>query len=456
MSVTKTKFIHKKFKNNYISHENQINIKRQKPKYNKFESTIIQNQNELDKLINQAKELPVQDIKKEEKTTDTMDLERKEIKITTKKVVKKTNILKPKFSKNSIFENIQIIINKSKKEKENNIINKINQLKIINKRNRENIINKVSEIHLYNKTSEILEEKNQIIDVKLHSKKNKIEDKEKSGIKQNKLNKNKKLKTVVVHIDKKFDLKNCFDKWNQTTINIELKNALKNKIIDKKQLKSDLKIDNFETNIEGKIAEDNKTTDDFTNFETINQDEKKNSTMNTKSSNNEKKGGKKKRIKIKYIKKNNIKDISINSSKSGENKFSMSEEMNSSEGSNGHKIIRYRNVDEESIDMKSLDPKSTKKPFILRINKVEVKKKILKSNSKNVQKEENDSIKNKCISLYSALIVRHFFQKWKQNEKNDSNLMQKLMRRYIIKSILMNKKLKKLKIHLIKYIFKSE
>lgn len=67
MSVTKTKFIHKKFKNNYISHENQINIKRQKPKYNKLELSIPPEENELDKLKNKLKEFEEKGVQKRRK-----------------------------------------------------------------------------------------------------------------------------------------------------------------------------------------------------------------------------------------------------------------------------------------------------------------------------------------------------------------------------------------------------
>jgi hypothetical protein len=310
-----------------------------------------------------------------------------------------------------------------------------------------------------NITENITDEKTQLSDVKLLSQKKKLLSKQKdeSVSKGKKINKTKKLKTVVVYVDKKFDLKNCFDKWNHSTINIELKNALKDKIKNKKHSKSNLTSDNIEPNTENEITEENKTNEEITNFETINFEDKKNSTVNTKSTNNGKKGGKKKKIKIKYIKSNNN-DNSINSSKSSENKLSISEEINSVEGTIENNTIKYRNIksiDEDTKDMKSLESKSTKKPFILRISKVEVKKKILKSNSKTVQKEENVNIKNKFMSLYSSLITRHFFQKWHQNKANDINWMQKLMRRHIVKSLLMNKKIDKFKIHLIKYIFKN-
>ena len=131
---------------------------------------------------------------------------------------------------------------------------------------------------------------------------------------------------------------------------------------------------------------------------------------------------------------------------------------NSSNDINEKQTIKSRNsneIGEENKDMKSLEPKSTKKPFILRIKKVEVKKKILKSNSK-IQKKESDDKKNKKMSLYNSLIARHFFQILHQNKPNKTNSMKKLDMEYIIKCLVMNRKMKQFKIHLIKYIFKSK
>ena len=445
MSITKTKFIYKRFQNNYISYENQINIKRQKPKVVGLGSALTNLQKPLEEQENQKKE----NIKKVEKTTDTLDLERKEIKITTKKVVKKTNILKHKFNNTSICENDQLIINKTHKEKENDIINKINNFKINkNKINNTNIINKVSEIYLckekwnnnnYNISNKINDENNKINETKLHSKKNKKIESEKSMLNDKKTNKDKKLKTVVVYIDKKYDLKNCFDKWNNSTINLELKNEFKN-------------IPKTEINKNKEIKDQNKTTEEITDFETINIEDNNNSNMNTKSSNNDKKEGKKRKIKIKYVKNN--KDNSINS----DNKLSISDEM-SSNNDNENKTIKYRNdkgLVEEAKEMKSLDPKSTKKPFILRINKVEVKKKILKSNSKTIKNGENDKIKNdKIMSQINSLLLRHFLKRWQQNKVNDIYL-QKSIRRFIIRAIILKMKIQRFKIFMIKYALKNK
>ena len=395
-SLTRTKFIHKKFKNIYISNENQIFIKRQKNKNINNTNIIPLEQNESEKLQNPLKEFveegiqKEEKIEKEEKTTDTLDLEKKEIKITTKKVVKKTNILH-KFDKNLICENSQLIINKTPKEK--------------------------------------------VKDIKLHSKNNK------------KPNKNNQLKTVVLYIDKKFDLQNCFNKWNTSTINVPLKNDLKNK----NQAKSNLILNNSET------ISDNKKTTETSNYDTINIDEKKIDNKKDKSNNNETKEGKKRKIKIKYIKNN--KDNSLNTSKSSENKISINDESNISNDANENKTIKYTHIneiEEENKEMKSLEPKSTRKPFILRINKVEVKKKILKSNSRSPKKDTNDLKNNNIMNLFNIMIIKYYFDKWRKNLDNENNTMKKLVGKFIIRSLAMNKKLFKFKTHLIKYALKNK
>ena len=395
-SLTRTKFIHKKFKNIYISNENQIFIKRQKNKNINNTNIIPLEQNESEKLQNPLKEFveegiqKEEKIEKEEKTTDTLDLEKKEIKITTKKVVKKTNILH-KFDKNLICENSQLIINKTPKEK--------------------------------------------VKDIKLLSKNNKQP------------NKNNQLKTVVLYIDKKFDLQNCFNKWNTSTINVPLKNDLKNK----NQAKSNLILNNSET------ISDNKKTTETSNYDTINIDEKKIDNKKDKSNNNEIKEGKKRKIKIKYIKNN--KDNSLNTSKSSENKISINDESIISKDADENKTIKYTHIneiEEENKEMKSLEPKSTRKPFILRINKVEVKKKILKSNSRSPKKDTNDLKNNNIMNLFNIMIIKYYFDKWRKNLDNENNTMKKLVGKFIIRSLAMNKKLFKFKTHLIKYALKNK
>ena len=395
-SLTRTKFIHKKFKNIYISNENQIFIKRQKNKNINNTNIIPLEQNESEKLQKPLKKFveegiqKEEKIEKEEKTTDTLDLEKKEIKITTKKVVKKTNILH-KFDKNLICENSQLIINKTPKEK--------------------------------------------VKDIKLLSKNNK------------KPNKNNQLKTVVLYIDKKFDLQNCFNKWNTSTINVPLKNDLKNK----NQAKSNLILNNSET------ISDNKKTTETSNYDTINIEEKKIDNKKDKSNNNETKEGKKRKIKIKYIKNN--KDNSLNTSKSSENKISINDESIISKDADENKTIKYTHIneiEEENKEMKSLEPKSTRKPFILRINKVEVKKKILKSNSRSPKKDTNDLKNNNIMNLFNIMIIKYYFDKWRKNLDNENNTMKKLVGKFIIRSLAMNKKLFKFKTHLIKYALKNK
>ena len=500
-SIAKTKFIYKRFKNIYISKENEIKLKGKKNKLQKLEKyqedenhfTINKAYNtpnndnlieemekeseklkeENEKLKNEIKTKEEEDlkkkeeIKKEEKTTDTLDLEKKEIKITTKKIIKKTNIINHRFKNNSICENMQLSIDN---------VNKLNNSSEIQ------LIHDKLQTPDYNNTEEIFEEKNQLDKDKLPLNLNKLTDKENSkpinliiesvggdekkdllkGKKAKKTtNKKIKLKTVVVYIDKKYDLKNCFNKWNNMTLNMNLKNDLKTKDIskiNKKQPKSKLILDNIESNTENDINEkeiinpDNKTTEDLTNYDTINLEGDKTLNTKTKSSNNDDKGKrKKKKIKIKYVR--NSKDNSLNniSKSSDNNNILLTDESNNS--INENKYSNRSNEQNEMSQMKSLESKSTKKPFILRINKVEVKKKIL--SPKVIKTDENEELKNKELSRYNSLIVRHFFQIWQQNKLNNGNEMHKLFARYIIDSLVMKLKINKFKIYLIKYAFKK-
>ena len=106
--------------------------------------------------------------------------------------------------------------------------------------------------------------------------------------------------------------------------------------------------------------------------------------------------------------------------------------------------------------MKSLEPKSTRKPFILRINKVEVKKKILKSNSSLPKKDTNDLKNNNIMNLFNIMIIKYYFDKWRKNFDNENNTMKKLVGKVIIRSLAVNKKLFKFKTHLIKYALKNK
>ena len=70
--------------------------------------------------------------------------------------------------------------------------------------------------------------------------------------------------------------------------------------------------------------------------------------------------------------------------------------------------------------------------------------------------EEKEDKINKSMNLYIPMIATFFFQKWKQNEKIDIDYIQKIKRKFIVKSLVMNRKLNKFKISLIKYVFKNK
>ena len=307
----------------------------------------------------------IEEIKPEqtEKMTDTFDLEKREIRITNKKILKKTNVLRHEFKHNSICSDTQLSINKPSellKERNNNIINKKICLTINNenkekeikdepkinleiKKNDEltiqrnklnkannNTINYITNIQLSNdevqKPNEKLTEKTfgdiyQLGDAKLHkpikliTDKNKlassddiitlnIRDNEKSDeepktiLKKRKgmntillkgSNKKNKFENLVIKLDNKFELKNCFNKLsNNLTPNIYPKKGEninemdKNKSLKqftKEQDKKNLKLNNVESN--ERKSDILKSSEDLntipvtnTNFITINVDDK--------------------------------------------------------------------------------------------------------------------------------------------------------------------------------------
>ena len=123
----------------------EINEYREKENiHNDNDYSLTHNELIFEKMQKESKELSEQGIQieeirpeKEEKTTDTFDLEKKEIKINYKKILKKTNVLKHKFNDNSICSDTKLHINNQNKEK-NNVINKIKSFSIQKKKIEKN------------------------------------------------------------------------------------------------------------------------------------------------------------------------------------------------------------------------------------------------------------------------------------------------------------------------------
>ena len=278
--------------------------------------------------------------KREEKTTDTFDLEKREIKITTKKILKKTNVLRREFKNNEICPDTKLNIykiNENQLEK-NNVINKIqsftlnkmeNEIKdkdsdIIEKKKLNfdtletekkedkkiflgnNIIIRVNNIQLlgeklqkYSKdiTEYTFGDNNQLSIDKLQIINKDITDKNKDvsemGIYQN-LAKEKSETDKSASYENK-DFGNVVNKEQ----NIKIKQLMKenNKLNERY---TDI------TNIEKNNEDSNINT--FTNFDTINIEDKNvssidaNSSINVTDENDNK--DKMKKLKIKHIKKN--------------------------------------------------------------------------------------------------------------------------------------------------------
>ncbi len=107
--------------------------------------------------------------------------------------------------------------------------------------------------------------------------------------------------------------------------------------------------------------------------------------------------------------------------------------------------------------------KGNKKSFILKINKVSIKKKILELPKAKIV-HQNNEIKEKIINLRKqilgsnkTLLKRHAFSQWKKNTEFGNNLVigidiiRRIMRRHIVRYLIMHAKILKFKTILIKY-----
>ena len=364
-----------------------------------------------------------------EKTTDTFDLEKREIRITRKTILKKTNVLYHQFKNNSVCSDTKININKpsnmlkerkkvinkvesftinkteAEKEKENEIslpkTNNFNLLEI--KKNEDinipknknlgqnnNVIDKVNNIQLFNDklpkpeetiTEKSYEDNNQLTNAECDKSNKKLTDKKDNTLQEKSpsynniisvnitpneseigeegekklykkrnapnstvvkapCNKKKKIATLVIKLDNKFDLKNSFNKWNTLTPNLliikekkeesaNIKQIIKEKEKDKDKNKNSLntldnnneRITDNTTNIEKSLEDSNinpqKTVDNnnntntntitiTNNFDTINLDDKNTNTIEQPISIGEETrnlniANKKKKLKLKNI-----------------------------------------------------------------------------------------------------------------------------------------------------------
>ena len=571
-----------------------------------------------------------------EETTDTLDLEKKEIKITTRKILRKTNIIKYGFKNNSVCLDTQLNIISPKLKEKDNVINKIKSFslnktdKLIKLHDKEkskinnldllkinknedliiknyktkklgdNIINKVNNIQLFNaklqkpdknitgytfgdtqlshdklqKTDEELTDENIPIskigkemdksasydnnlakgdlDKKENEEEQKLYIKRKAiNPKVQKSNKKKKLKTLVIDIDNKYDLKNSFNKWNDLTPNLDKNKSLNIKQVrypDKSSMENvDEDINNInDTNKNNIESSSNINDNDDENIQDLNKtkplkikhikrnifietndkklidkeedlkdnktpsahtsDKERSSYLNTNSSNeneintNNRKSGSTISIEIedkdkdkernsldqKVIelekpeepKKREIiinKKICIISKKTKKKKY---DDLIKKKFLEKRFLIRFwkiwkkknelekekeEEIEREKQEIKSLNQKSTKKPFILKINRVSIKKKVLELPKTKIIRQKREVqekiifLENKINKINEIMIKRHFFYKWKNEINIESNIvlginsLHIILKRYIVRYLIMHAKILKFRTLLIKY-----
>ena len=531
----------------------------------KLSNDQVQKSPKLTKLEN----IPKKEEKEKEKEKDSGDSHKKKLIINTKKVIKRTNILKHSFKDNEVCSNVQLNINENinekkmkEKPKSNLGLLEVKQNEnIIIKQNRKknlgnNIINKVLNIQLLNdkvhKTPDNITDNSfgdnyQLRNVKLQ-KSNQLTDKSQDvsemGLYQT-LDKNKSEtdksasylnKGIDSEIDKEKSIniktikgKNINNLINQRynnedysdSVNIDDKNTSsiepnsstnladesksgdKKKKMKVKHIQKKVNTTKYETNVidtninklkqkskDKKAKDTNKKSDDTVGNKNI-----QSFTANTLSSDDninlisgssmETDAGKRTSFdkdasegdNLDKSKKKNIiinKKISIFSKKnkkikleSTKRKFFERKQLIKFWKAWKDKIEKKKQKENEKLEMTSLDQKKTKKPFILKINKVSIKKKILELPKVKIYKQKLEtqekivSLRNKLMIRNKALMMRHFFSKWKMDTESQNHIsigtinLRYILRRYIVRYLIMNAKIVRFRTILIKYSLRS-
>ena len=404
--------------------------------------------------------------KKAEEADNTFDLEKRDSKNTNNEILKKTNVLIHQFKNNEICTDIQLNINSIKtKSEEKNLGN--------------NIIDKVVDVQLLHakmqKSPNDITEKsfgdNQLLDDKLQ-KSNETTGKNKNvsemGLFQNDKNKSETDKSASYEIkagdaDKERSIENQHMYTGKNTLN---------------------DISNME-----KINEDS-NMNTFTNFDTINVDDKINTIEPTSSINiTDENDNQKMKLKLnneigssidmdndeepesprpepvpQVPKKKKIiinKKLCVISKKNKKMKIEMSKQKLCDQ----RLLIRYWKAwkqKAEKSETKSIEAKGTKKPFVIKINKVSVKKKPVDT-PKFFGKQDIEAqikmanLRNKLMRQNKSLMLSHFFSKWKEETEFEDNRIlvtdsiRDIMRIYIVKYLVMYAKILKFKSLMIKY-----
>ena len=452
----------------------EINEYREKGDLHNDDYSLTHNELFFEKMQKESKELSEQGIQieeikpeQEEKTTDTFDLEKKEIKINYKKILKKTNVLKHKFNDNSICSDTKLYINNQNKEK-NNVINKIKSFSIQKKKIEKN--NKEENETEINKHIKLEKKKENEIDEK----------KEKAEI-----DKEKEIKTEFKQIENE---RNSFQIRRSIDLSYKRKKKLSNNFI-KEENNVQLYDDKMPLN------EENKTEQAFVDLNQLSQDklqspncitDKNDTEINAiphghiinivykENENNEedKKLYKKRKVmNTKIIRGSNKKRKFANLVIKLDNKFELKKSFNKwnnlsqmkdldknksnnikqiMKNYNKMKVEKFDDVNERCTDTTNSDTIQRKTNENnnnfenININKIE-----------NVKEGNSSIIIYKLMSQNKMLIIRHFFFKWNKNKKISENegksIIGNILRTYIIKCLIMHGKISQFKKILIKY-----
>ena len=256
-------------------------------------------------------------------------------------------------------------------------------------------------------------------------------------------NKKKQFKNLVINLDNKFELKNCFDKWNKMAPILLIKND-KNKCINLNQIEKEIN------------KEDKKNGDEFNSFDKENQtnkdlviteeiiDDNKSKNIIKLDENKNSDSQENKKLKLKYIKKsiniqnlnqniieeNKVKDYIIKDSEN-KNKENQSRQDNISNNILNDKNLNNFNIlndeqsknknEEEQNIKKKKDEKSSEKDEKPKMKQIIINKKITII-SKKGKKKKYDEIKRKLLQKRQLI---KYWNLWKKNNFKEKDILNK-------------------------------
>ena len=100
------------------------------------------------------------------------------------------------------------------------------------------------------------------------------------------------------------------------------------------------------------------------------------------------------------------------------------------------KLKERQKIENAEPLQKKIEPINTnKKPFVFKINKISIKKRILEF-PKNKIKKVNQKNEHNAMPLNKYSLISQFFLKWKNNNTKEKNSNEKIINRQIIKNLI--------------------